>query len=199
MTWDEFVAGFFNGQIITYLLVCCSIIAFAAILERIFALRRRRVIGPLAEAIRDVDSDEALRAVRALSGTDRSVLARIVNVIFETGGNRELVETSGRGGLNSLERRLILLEIVAVISPLLGLLGTVLGMNQVFDAISSQGLGNVRAFSQGIALALKTTIIGLCVAVPAYVAHMMFERRVDTLGTEIEYWVTVALEKYRQF
>jgi len=116
-------------------------------------------------------------------------------VVFESNGSRELTESAGRAILDSLDRRIVLLEVIAVVSPLLGLLGTVLGLNQVFEAISIEGLGNVKAFSQGIALALRTTIFGLAVAIPSSVASMFFDRKVERLSRETEYWATLAFER----
>ena len=80
----------------------------------------------------------------------------------------------------------MVLEIITAITPLLGLLGTVLGMSQVFDVISEVGLGQTKAFSGGIAQALRTTIIGLGVAIPSLIAYSFFDRKVDNLVLEME-------------
>ncbi len=90
---------------------------------------------------------------------------------------------------------LIVLEIIAVVAPLLGLLGTVLGMSQVFDVISEIGLGQTKAFSGGIAQALRTTIIGLSVAIPSLIAYSSFDRKVDNLILEMEKYSMMILNK----
>ena len=79
-----------------------------------------------------------------------------------------------------------MLEIVASVSPLLGLLGTVLGMVSIFDAISASGAGNPQVLSEGISKALVTTIAGLCVAIPALAAHGWLSRRVDDYAAELQ-------------
>ncbi len=81
---------------------------------------------------------------------------------------------------------MILLEIIAAITPLLGLLGTVWGMMEVFNVISAEGLGDAQQLSHGISRALITTIAGLCVAMPALAFHGMLMRRVNTLATEMQ-------------
>ena len=78
-----------------------------------------------------------------------------------------------------------MLTLVGIL-PLLGLLGTVLGMSQVFDVIADVGLGETKAFSAGIAQALRTTIIGLGVAIPSLIAYTSFDRKVDNLVLEME-------------
>ncbi|MDP7639362.1 MAG: MotA/TolQ/ExbB proton channel family protein, partial [Candidatus Hydrogenedentes bacterium] len=85
-----------------------------------------------------------------------------------------------------LERGLTLLEIVAGISPLIGLLGTVLGMVTVFDAITAEGIGNPQVLSNGISKALVTTVAGLCIAIPSLAFHSYFSRRVESLAMEMQ-------------
>lgn len=90
---------------------------------------------------------------------------------------------------------LVVLEIITAITPLLGLLGTVLGMSQVFDVISEVGLGQTKAFSGGIAQALRTTIVGLGVAIPSLIAYSSFDRKVDNLILEMEKYSMLLLNK----
>ena len=97
--------------------------------------------------------------------------------------------------MGRLDRGLIVLEIVAGISPLIGLLGTVLGMVTVFDAIAVQGLGNAQVLSEGISKALVTTVGGLCVAIPALAFHSIFSRRVESLAVEMHDLATGFLSK----
>lgn len=196
--WNDVVAAFYNGNLLMAMLWLCSVVAAATILDRALGLRRRRVLGRLPGLLSKVSGADDLARVREAAAKDRSLLARVVRVIFESGANEDLARGEGRAVVDRLEKRLVVLEIIGVVSPLLGLLGTVLGMNNVFFTMSGRGLGDFRAFSQGIGLALHTTIIGLCVAIPAYVAHLLFERRVDALGAEIEYQATQCLEACRR-
>ena len=92
-----------------------------------------------------------------------------------------------------LERGLTVLEVVAAVSPLLGLLGTVLGMVQIFEAITAAGLGDPQVLAGGIGKALITTVAGLCVAIPALAAHSFLARRVDEYAIEMQNRATVFL------
>jgi biopolymer transport protein ExbB len=94
-----------------------------------------------------------------------------------------------------LERGLTMLEIIANVSPLIGLLGTVLGMVTVFDAVTAQGLGNPQILAAGISQALITTIAGLCVAIPALAFHGIYSKRVDELSIEMQERATAFLAK----
>jgi biopolymer transport protein ExbB len=99
----------------------------------------------------------------------------------------QTMEAVGRTQVGVLERGLTLLEIIAGTSPLLGLLGTVLGMVTVFNAITLQGIGNPQVLSKGISQALITTVAGLCVAIPALASHSWLARRVDDLADEMHH------------
>ena len=99
---------------------------------------------------------------------------------------KEGIEDTGRVVVHDLERYLNTLGTIAVISPLLGLLGTVVGIMRVFDAISTVGVGNPHVLSGGIAEALITTIAGLSVAIPSLMFHRYFRGRVDELVLDME-------------
>ena len=94
-----------------------------------------------------------------------------------------------------MERGIFLLEVVIGVAPLLGLLGTVTGLTQVFSGFSADtGLPEPAAFIRGIALALNTTILGLAIAIPALVAHAYLLRRVESLAARIEMAVQALIE-----
>jgi biopolymer transport protein ExbB len=88
--------------------------------------------------------------------------------------------------VHDLERYLGALGTIAAIAPLLGLLGTVLGMIKVFTAIMVEGTGNAGVLAGGISEALVTTAAGLCVAIPAMIVHRFFARKVDGLVVTME-------------
>lgn len=168
----------------------CSVVSLAVIIERAFSLRTGRVLPPalLQELFR---SDSPLEDLAGMVGRERGVLARVLADGLENRSagmeqNREVLQAAGKAAASRLERGLTLLEIVAVISPLLGLLGTVIGMVQVFDVISQVGAGHAQALSRGISQALISTIAGLVVAIPALIAHSIYSRRVDKLLMGIE-------------
>ena len=112
----------------------------------------------------------------ALATRDTKTIAEILATMYAT----------GRTQIGILERGLTLLEIIASISPLIGLLGTVLGMVTVFNAISAGGIGNPQVLSDGISKALITTVAGLSVAIPALGFHSWLSRRVDEFATEMQ-------------
>ena len=101
---------------------------------------------------------------------------------------KESIEETGRKVVIELEKFLNTLGTVAHIAPLLGLLGTVLGMIKVFTVITMQGVGNAGALAEGISEALLTTAAGLSVAIPALIFHRYFERRIEefVIGMEQE-------------
>jgi biopolymer transport protein ExbB len=170
----------------------CSLLALAIIIERAFALRRHRIIeAPVLQVIgihgSTVDPGPALAVCERTGGP----LARIVTEVIRS---RELdhhqaiekLHAAGRIQVERLERGLTLLEIIAGISPLIGLLGTVLGMLSVFQTITREGLGDPALLADGIGEALVTTVAGLCVGIPALAFHTLFTKRVDQLAGEMQ-------------
>ena len=97
-----------------------------------------------------------------------------------------------------LTRHLGILETVAAVAPLLGLLGTVTGMIRVFAAISAQGLGNAETLSGGISEAMVTTAAGLIVGIPALVAHNWLEGRAKGIVFDLECYATKVLDTLRR-
>jgi len=173
-------------------LALCSIFALAVVLDRVWALRRKRVLPPeLISAARRFRPEDEPAALLSPCQRRPGPLASVLRAVLEEPPReRELaverVQTSGRRAVRELERGLVALEIIAAISPLLGLLGTVLGMFNTFQVIAEQGLGDPGALSGGISEALITTIFGLGIAIPAAVAQSYFSHRVDDLVLEIE-------------
>jgi len=99
---------------------------------------------------------------------------------------KEAIEDTGRHVVHELERYLNTLGTIAAISPLLGLLGTVIGMIQVFSTITTQGVGNPAALAGGISQALITTAAGMSVAIPALMAYRYFRGKVNMLVIRME-------------
>ena len=165
-------------------ILLCSVISVAVIIERSISLRRRRVLPPRLRPL-------LKGAELSPPPPDPSPLGELLNCGFlHRKEDREQAENALQFTIkriaNRLERGLVLLEIVAVISPLLGLLGTVIGMVQVFNVISQLGVGHAQALSGGISQALISTIAGLVVAIPALVAYSIYTRVVDALLMELE-------------
>jgi biopolymer transport protein ExbB len=194
----EWLAG--GGPIMIPLFIC-SVLALAVILERAINIRKNRIIRPeLVDVINAIRGPEDVQIVFArcntIKGPFSNIIKRAISNNHLTREEKVLdIQAAGRQEARALERMLIVLEVVTAIAPLLGLLGTVLGMSQVFDVISEIGLGQTKAFSGGIAQALRTTIIGLSVAIPSLIAYSSFDRKVDNLILEMEKHSMLLLNK----
>jgi len=194
----EWLAG--GGPIMIPLFIC-SVLALAVILERAINIRKDRIIRPeLVDVINAIRGPEDVQIVfarcNAIKGPFSNIIKRTISNNHLSREEKVLdIQVAGRQEARSLERMLIVLEVVTAIAPLLGLLGTVLGMSQVFDVISEVGLGQTKAFSGGIAQALRTTIIGLSVAIPSLIAYSSFDRKVDNLILEMEKYSMLLLNK----
>ncbi len=173
-------------------ILACSVIALAIVGERLWALARRRVLPPhlVAQAWRWATSDQLdqahLRTLRESSPLGRVLAAALVNRHHPREIMKEAVEDTGRHVAHELERYLNTLGTIAGISPLLGLLGTVLGMIKVFTTITTQGVGNPAALAGGISQALITTAAGLVVAIPSLMFYRYLRGRVDELVVRME-------------
>jgi biopolymer transport protein ExbB len=173
-------------------IAACSVIATAIVIERAWTLRRRRVMPThLITRIWQLHrvnqlTDESIEAIREASPLGRMLAAGLVNRHHSREVMKEAIADTGRHVVAELERFLNTLGTIAAIAPLLGLLGTVFGMIQIFSVIQSAGNGNVGLLAGGISVALLTTAAGLCVAIPALMFHRYFDGRVDQLAIEME-------------
>jgi biopolymer transport protein ExbB len=173
-------------------IIACSIIAFAIIAERLWTLRVKRVIPrQLVAQVWDQAKEkkldvERLQDLRASSPLGRILAAGLMNRNATRDIMKEAIEDTGRHVVHELERYLNTLGTIAAISPLLGLLGTVIGMIQVFSTITTQGVGNPAALAGGISQALITTAAGMSVAIPALMAYRYFRGKVNMLVIRME-------------
>lgn len=189
-------------------LIACSILALAIIGERLFSLRRS-LIAPagladeaIAVSARGIPSDDVIEKLRQNSVLG-SVLASGLQALkagpsVDEEALRASFQTAGRLAANRLERFLQPLATIASAAPLLGLLGTVIGMIEIF---ASQGgidsgiiSGNPGQLAHGISIALYNTAFGLIVAIPALICWRYFRARVDGYILEME----VASERFVQ-
>ncbi|KAB7627700.1 MotA/TolQ/ExbB proton channel family protein [Alkalilimnicola sp. S0819] len=173
-------------------IILCSILALAIVVERLWTLRRARIIPRhlVAQVWHQLKKrsfeKEQLKALRTGSPLGRILAAGLANARHDRTVMLESIEDVGRHEAHGLERYLNTLGTVAAITPLLGLLGTVIGMIKVFGAIQQQGLGNTAALAGGIGEALITTAAGLVVAVPALIAYRYLRGHVDGLIVDME-------------
>ena len=172
-------------------ILLCSTLAVAIIIERFWALRRSKVVpagvGAMVEewAARHELDLEHLNRLRMESALGKVLAAALANRHRSRDVIKEVVEDTGRHVVHELERFLNTLGTIAGISPLLGLLGTVIGMIQVFSAILLHGVGNANELAGGISVALITTAAGLTVAIPSYFFYRYFR------GVVAEYVVSM--------
>jgi biopolymer transport protein ExbB len=173
-------------------IILCSIAAMAIVIERLWALRQRRVVPPnLLSQIWQLYRNQKLTpghitTIREGSPLGRILAAGLINRTHTRDVMKEAIEDVGRQVVHDLERYLNTLGTIASISPLLGLLGTVLGMINVFAAIVSVGVGNPGVLASGISQALLTTAAGLSVAIPALMFHRYFSGKVEKLVVAME-------------
>ena len=173
-------------------IIVCAIIAMGIILERFWSLKQQRVIPEdLTSKVWNWVQKDALdlRQIQVLhqsSPLGQILAAGLINRDRERVVMKDSVEDTGRHVVHELERYLDTLGTVAAISPLLGLLGTVIGMVKVFTAITTHGVGNPMVLAGGIAEALITTAAGLTVAIPALIGYRYYRSRVDTLVIDME-------------
>ena len=173
-------------------ILLCSVLSVAIIAERFWALRRGNVVPPgVGQQVEDWAARHELDRrhidqLRSGSALGRVLGAALVNRHRSRDLIKEAVEDTGRHVVHELERFLNTLGTIAGISPLLGLLGTVIGMIKVFSAIMSHGVGDPGVLAGGISEALITTAAGLSVAIPSLMFHRFFIGRVDELVITME-------------
>ena len=190
-SWSE---TFLFSWYVMFPLMGCSIISIAIIIERIFSLRPNLVVTPsIARAIHDLSYGGKTTLLEQLSVEEDTPLARLVRACLMYASwpkdeNADAVQAYARREIVRLERGLVFLEVVTGLGPLLGLMGTILGLIRIFGAagtttdLSMQGT----AIAAGIAEAMYCTVAGLFVAIPALIAHSLFSRHIEALTIDLE-------------
>ena len=180
------------GGLLMAPIVLCAILALGIILERYWTLQQKRVIPEdLTSKVwgwvkRDQLDQKQIQSLHQGSALGQILAAGLINRDRERAVMKDSIEDTGRHVVHELERYLETLGTIAAVTPLLGLLGTVLGMVQVFTEITTQGAGNPAALAGGISKALITTAAGLSVAIPALVGYRYYLTRIDTLVCDME-------------
>lgn len=173
-------------------IILASIIAAAIFLERLWTLQPKRVLpAELTEKVwRWVEQrqiqDKHIVALQQNSPLGRILAAGLANRHRDRSVIKESIEDTGRHVVHELDRFIGALGTIAAISPLMGLLGTVLGMIRAFNVITTAGVGNPALLAGGIAEALITTAAGLTVAIPALIGYKYLRGRVDGLVVQME-------------
>lgn len=173
-------------------ILLCSVISLAIVIERFWTLRQRKVapsnlLGTVWGWVRQNElTGERMRALRTSTPLGQILAAGLSNAKYGREIMKESIEDVACHVVHDMERYLNTLGTIAVITPLLGLLGTVFGMIKVFSAIMIQGSGDASVLAGGIAQALITTAAGLSVAIPTVMFHRMFQRRIEELVVNME-------------
>ncbi len=180
------------GGLLMLPIVICSIVALAIIGERFWTLKQEKIIPSnlVAEVWRMASTkqltDEKVREIQQESPLGRVLAAGLLTRTQERDSMKASIEEVGGHVAHELERYLNALGTIAAVTPLLGLLGTVIGMIKVFTNITSVGVGNPAQLAGGISTALITTASGLMVAIPALMFYRYFRGRVDGLVIDME-------------
>lgn len=173
-------------------LALCSLVGLTVTLERLYALHTSRVLPrEIVQVVEALRPGRDLTVAMEVCRRNPGVLSDIMLAGLEQADRpwevmRDAVADVGREETTVLERHLVWLQTVAQVAPLLGLLGTVLGMIKAFIAISTSGLGDPLALSEGISQAMITTAVGLAIGIPALVAYNFLTARSESLIIRIE-------------
>ena len=173
-------------------IVACSVVALAIVIERFFILRRSKVVPE--NLVNDVWrlvstrklSEEAVLDIQSASPLDRVLAAGLLSRTQDRNAMKASIEEVGGHVAHELTRYLNALGTIAAVTPLLGLLGTVVGMISVFTNITTVGVGNPAQLAGGISQALITTAGGLMVAIPSLMFHRYFRAKIDGLVVDME-------------
>jgi len=173
-------------------IILCSIAALAIIGERFWALKQNKIlpVNLVADVWRLASSkqltEEKIREIQQESPLGRVLAAGLLTQTQERDSMKASIEEVGGHVAHELERYLNALGTIAAVTPLLGLLGTVIGMIKVFTNITTVGVGNPAQLAGGISTALVTTASGLIIAIPSLMFYRYFRGRVDGLVVDME-------------
>jgi len=178
--------------LIYVLLGLTSVVGVAFIIERWWMLRWNKVVPPaITFALEESRMKADLKNLRQTCERNPSPLGRLIllasdRLDWPKADNVDTVQTAARHEIVRLERGLVVLEIIVGIAPLLGLVGTIVGMITVFSDIGQTGLNDAAKLAHGISVILQTTLIGLLIAIPALIAWSYFSKKVEVFAVEME-------------
>ena len=193
-----------EGGIVMFPLIICSILTLMIIIEKLITLKKSKVIRPdIVEVLSNIKNREDIQMAISFCNKKRGPFANLVctslsKLQLEPIEIKELINDQGRQEIRTLERGLNALETIATIAPVLGLLGTVLGMIRVFNVIALQGVGDASSLSGGISEALISTAAGLSVALPTLVMYNYLSHKAESLVLDIEKHINELLMKLRE-
>ncbi len=181
-----------SGGIIVWPIIGLGLLAILVFFERVFTLARLGIgtEKQIKSVLEHVAAGRVTDAEKACEGKSNCA-SKVMKVALKNRGicradYESLVNETLLAQQNRLERFLQLLNVIAAVAPLLGLLGTVTGMIATFDVITTHGTGNPKLLSGGISEALVTTELGLIVAIPVLLLHAFLASWVDKISGNIE-------------
>jgi biopolymer transport protein ExbB len=179
------------GGLLMLPILLCSVVGLAISFERWWSLRRAQVLPtPLLARLNDATgwptAGNALADLGATSQLGYVLAVGLANLSLPREEFQQAIQGALEGAAHDLESHLTGLGVVASIAPLLGILGTVVGLIEVFDQLFAAGQTDSQLLAGGISTALVTTAAGLSIAIPALICHRALLRHVDTLLLEIE-------------
>jgi biopolymer transport protein ExbB len=178
--------------VVYVLLFVTSVVGLTFIVERGIALRWRRVVPPEIEAaVESCQSPEDVPMLRRVCQQHNSPISRLLLLAAEhldwpKAEAVDAMQTRARHELARLERGLVVLEIIVGIAPLLGLVGTILGMMTAFGNVGQAGQIDPAELAKGISLILRATLLGLLIAIPSLVFWSYYSKKVETVAVEME-------------
>ncbi len=181
-----------NGGWLMLPIIFCSIAAMGIVAERFWSLQRKKILPPelvpqIFKLAKNQKLDaQTLRRIKQSSPLGNILATGLINRHHGRDMMKISIEEAGRQVVHELEHFLTTLGTIASVTPLLGLLGTVVGMIKVFAAIMIHGVGDPGILAGGISEALITTAAGLTVAIPSLIFHRYFERLVDEFVLNME-------------
>jgi biopolymer transport protein ExbB len=192
---------FLKGGPLMWLLLLCSVVSLAIILERIYYFysnrsRLHNIATRVKKSLQENKPDAALKLCEQVKGPLAHILAIGIHIRGRSIDEKEkLVSRAGSRVLRNFDRNLRGLAIIGKIAPLIGLLGTVMGMIKAFIKIQEAG-GRVEpaVLAGGIWQALITTAFGLAIAIPTLVAYHYFESHIDNISSQLKDAATEIIE-----
>jgi biopolymer transport protein ExbB len=178
--------------VVYVLLFVTSVIGLAFIVERGLALRWRRVVPSAVEAaVASCQAPEDVPMLRRVceqhkSPTSRLLLLAAEHLDWPKAEALDAIQTRARQEIARLERGLVVLEIIVGIAPLLGLVGTILGMMTAFGNVGKAGQIDPAELAKGISLILRATLFGLLIAIPSLIFWSYYSKKVESIAIEME-------------
>ncbi|HEY5481178.1 MAG TPA: MotA/TolQ/ExbB proton channel family protein [Verrucomicrobiae bacterium] len=178
--------------VVYVLLFVTSVVGFTFIVERGIALRWRRVVPSQVEAaVESCQAPEDVPMLRRVCQQHKSPTSRLLLIAAEhldwpKAEAVDAIQSRARQEIARLERGLVVLEIIVGIAPLLGLVGTILGMMTAFGNVGKSGQIDPAELAKGISLILRATLFGLLIAIPSLIFWSYYTKKVESIAVEME-------------